>query len=148
MLNFISKPLLVDLLRTFDHKKWLQPKIRYASVRSKSQLITDILKRFTIERNRYLLIFVPKFPHPIHPKITYDLKKKTYLFDGKPLDIPAYSRCRGSCRFVRGPWRVYFDFRTDRRVSEVEPCTHTTSDSSRIFPAQDTDAAADCPAQT
>ena len=148
MLNLISKPLLVDLLRTFDHKKWLQPKIRYASVRSKSQLITDIMKRFEINRKRNLLTFVPKFPHPIHPKITYDLKKKTYLFDGKALDIPNFSRAKGSCRFLPGPWRVFFDFRRDRLMTAEEQCTRTASDSNRIFPRRDTGVSADCPKQS
>ena len=144
MLNLISKPLIVDLLRTFDHKKWLQPKIRYASVRSKSQLITDILKRFEITKNRNILSFCAKFPHPIHPKITYDLKKKTYLFDDKQLDIPDYSRTKGHCRFVRGPWRVFFDFRNDRLMSKAELCKHTISDSSQIFPKPNIGVSGDC----
>ena len=148
MLNLISKPLLVDLLRTFDHKKWLQPKIRYASVRSKSQLITDITRRFNITRNRHLLTFVPKFPHPIHPRITYDLKKKTYLFDDKPLDIPNYSRTKDTCRFLPGPWRVFFDFRRDRLMTKEEQCKHKDSDSIRIFPEPNTGVVGDCPAQT
>ena len=144
MLTLISKPLLVDLLRTFDHKKWLQPKIRYASVRSKNQLIKDLMNRFEITRKRNLLTFVPKFPHPIHPKITYDLKRKTYLFDGKALDIPNFSRAKGSCRFLPGPWRVFFDFRHDRLMTEEEQCTRTASGSNRIFPVRDTGASAGC----
>ena len=147
MLNLISKPLLVDLLRTFDHKKWLQPKIRYASVRSKSQLITDILKRFEITKNRNILSFCPKFPHPIHPKITYDLKKKTYLFDDKPLNIPDYSRTKGYCRFVYGPWKVFFDGRHDRLIPKAEQCKHKVSGSSRIFPKPNIGVSASCQVQ-
>ena len=141
MLNLISKPLLVDLLRTFDHKRWLQPKIRYASVRSKSQLITDIIKRFDIERKRNILTFVPKFPHPIHPRITYDLRKKTYLFDEKALDIPNFSRAKGNCQFLPGPWRVFF---SDRLLTKEERDIHRASDSSRIFPKPNIDASAGC----
>ncbi len=144
MLNLISKPLLVDLLRTFDHKRWLQPKIRYASVRSKSQLITDIMKRFDIERKRNILTFVPKFPHPIHPMITYDLRKKTYLFDEKALDIPNFSRAKGNCQFLPGPWRVFFDFRSDRLLTKEERDIHRASDSNRIFPRPSIDASAGC----
>ena len=38
----ISKPHIVDLLRVFDRKRWIQPRIRYASVRSKPELIKDL----------------------------------------------------------------------------------------------------------
>ena len=40
----ISKPHLVDLLRVFDKRKWFVPRIRYASVRSKPELIKDMQK--------------------------------------------------------------------------------------------------------
>ena len=35
----ISKPQIVDLLRVFDLRRLVQPRIRYASVRSKPELI-------------------------------------------------------------------------------------------------------------
>ena len=44
MIRDICKPLIVDLLRTFDKNRWMSPKIRYASVRSKDQLIKDLMK--------------------------------------------------------------------------------------------------------
>ena len=50
MINVISKPLIVDLLRTFDKNKWLSPKIRYASVRSKGELIEDLRRHFRDRR--------------------------------------------------------------------------------------------------
>ncbi len=42
----ISKPHLVDLLRIFDKRRWLHPRILYASVRSKPELIADLKKIF------------------------------------------------------------------------------------------------------
>ena len=42
-LNKISKPHIVDLLRIFDKRKTISPRIRYASVRSKPELIKDAL---------------------------------------------------------------------------------------------------------
>ena len=42
----ISKPHIVDLLRIFDRRRWFIPRIRYASVRSKPELIKDLKKYF------------------------------------------------------------------------------------------------------
>ena len=51
----ISKPHLVDLLRFFDKKRIFSPRIRYASVRSKPELIKDLKKYFfTYERGDVL----------------------------------------------------------------------------------------------
>ena len=37
----ISKPHIVSFLRMVDRHKWIRPRIRFASVRSKPELITD-----------------------------------------------------------------------------------------------------------
>jgi len=51
----ISKPHIVDLLRIFDRRRWFVPRIRYASVRSKPELIKDLAKYFfTYERDDVL----------------------------------------------------------------------------------------------
>ena len=45
-MNAISKPHLVDLLRIFDKRRYITPRIRYASVRSKPELIRDLERHF------------------------------------------------------------------------------------------------------
>ena len=44
----ISKPHIVDLLRYFDRNRLFSPRIRYASVRSKPELIADIKSGFLV----------------------------------------------------------------------------------------------------
>ena len=39
----------MDLLRIFDKHKWIRPRIRYASVRSKPELIADLEANPAIE---------------------------------------------------------------------------------------------------
>ena len=69
MIRDICKPLIVDLLRTFDKNRWLSPKIRYASVRSKDQLIKDLTKHFKFQKRKHILTFVPIHQQPRHPVI-------------------------------------------------------------------------------
>ena len=94
----ISKPHIVDLLRVFDRKRWIQPRIRYASVRSKPELIKDILKYFfTYERDDTLHIRVRGSSEATlsHiPAISYNFSKKEYLFDSLPFDVQSESRKR------------------------------------------------------
>ena len=92
----ISKPHIVDLLRVFDRKRWIQPRIRYASVRSKPELIKDLQKYFyTYERGDILHI---KLRGAVEatlshiPEICYDFSKKVYLFDSRPFDVQSESR--------------------------------------------------------
>ena len=42
-MNQISKPHIVDLLRIFDKNRMISPRIRYASVRSKPELLKDLI---------------------------------------------------------------------------------------------------------
>ena len=91
----ISKPHIVDLLRIFDRKKWIRPRIRYAS-RSKPELIKDIKKYFFMYGRDDVLHLKPRNACEkslCHiPLISYDFSKKRYLFDGKACDVPAESR--------------------------------------------------------
>ena len=91
----ISKPHLVDLLRFFDKKRIFSPRIRYASVRSKPELIRDLLIHFWayIEAPGHLLTFGARRSLPL-PKIQYDLKARRFLFDGQYYDVPKQSRER------------------------------------------------------
>ena len=88
----ISKPHLVDLLRIFDKRRYLTPRIRYASVRSKPVLIKDLNARFfTYERGS--LLHIKKRSAVSHvPDIVYDFEKRLYLFDGVPVNVSAESR--------------------------------------------------------
>ena len=89
----ISKPHIVDLLRYFDRKKLFSPRIRYASVRSKPELIADISQHFAVFHHTGRLHFHLKVPSSHHvPTIQYDLKERHYLFDGDYYDIPRESR--------------------------------------------------------
>ena len=91
MLNKISKPHLVDFLRMSDHKRWLMPRIRYASVRSKPELIQDLQGHFRVELKGQRLLFEPLRARNL-PAIFYCLKRRKYHLDGSPVDIPRMSR--------------------------------------------------------
>jgi len=90
----ISKPELVDFLRISDRKRWCFPRIRYASIRSKPMLLQDMRRHFR-ERwaGKQLLSLVPRNSLLTHvPRIEYNFAKKTFLFDGRHIDVPRASR--------------------------------------------------------
>ena len=87
----ISKPHLVDLLRYFDKNRIFSPRIRYASVRSKPELIRDLKIHFFAYPMGPLLVFQARKQLRL-PSITYDLKNRRFLFDGAFYDIPKVSR--------------------------------------------------------
>ncbi len=93
MLNKISKPHLVDFLRMSDHHRWLMPRIRYASVRSKPELIQDLQSHFRVRLRAGLLLFEPLRARNL-PEIAYCLKTRKYHLDGAPADIPRMSRTK------------------------------------------------------
>ena len=80
----ISKPDLVDFLRISDHRRWLFPRIRYASIRSKPELLLDLRKHFAEKLGKNVLEFLPRNPkvRARLPQIQYDFRAKTFLFDG------------------------------------------------------------------
>ena len=146
MINVISKPLIVDLLRTFDKNKWLSPKIRYASVRSKSDLIKDLKRHFTFEQHKKLIRFLPKACKPRHPVIEFDLRTRLYSFDGRPLDVPEVSREVPPFEFRHGNFVLFFDQRDTfpTQASEGVHATQTESAFFRASPAPGTRAPSDC----
>ncbi len=95
MLNKISKPHIVDLLRISDRRRWLSPRIRYASVRSKPELIADIRRHFTVVTEGKRLRFFPISARGL-PEIEYDLEKRKYYLDGHETDVPRISRVKPS----------------------------------------------------
>ena len=94
----ISKPHIVDLLRVFDRRRLVLPRIRYASVRSKPELIKDLKQYFFTYEVGNLLIFklracaLPSL-RPL-PQIAYDIEKRRYLCDGVHFDVQSESRKR------------------------------------------------------
>ena len=93
IVGLISKPHLVDLLRIFDKNKWIIPRIRYASVRSKPELIADITTHFNVQQTKAeVLMFFPKRDLPGVPKIAYDLPTRKYLLNDLVVDVPKESR--------------------------------------------------------
>ena len=51
-MNQISKPHIVDLIRIFDKNRYINPRIRYASVRSKPELLNDLRMHFRVSCRR------------------------------------------------------------------------------------------------
>ena len=103
----ISKPHLVDLLRIFDQKRWIHPRIRYASVRSKGELLEDLGRHFGTFKQNGRVVFVPKAQKNI-PKIEYDLKRRVFLLEGGAQDFPRESRLKPKFSIVRGPVGLTF----------------------------------------
>ena len=107
MLTRISKPHLVDLLRIADRNKWLNPRIRYASVRSKPELIHDLHVHFKIVMEDTRLLFRPRRARNL-PRLEYDLERKAYLLDGQEADVPKISREKPLFRLSRVPVTLTF----------------------------------------
>ena len=117
----ISKPHMVDLLRVFDKKRWITPRIRYASVRSKPELIADLKKVFftSVTRHepnliRFLLRDALKKSHSHLPLISYDLLERTFLFDGNPVDVPVESRKKILFSISHVPQTLVFSLSTNQ----------------------------------
>ena len=106
----ISKPHLVDLLRTFDRQRWICPRIRYASVRSKGELIQDLRRHFVDRREGDLILFAARVPLGMRiPEIRYDLAQRQFRIAGSLVDLPRQSRKPAECLIERR--RVTIDFR-------------------------------------
>ena len=108
-LNKISKPHIVDLLRIFDKRKTISPRIRYASVRSKPELIKDLVKHFDCTESDDIVYFEPLCPTMDAPKIKYDLGTRTYIFNGAPVDVPKESREQPEFQIFHGPFLLNFE---------------------------------------
>ena len=119
----ISKPHLVDLLRIFDQKKWIHPRIRYASVRSKGELIKDLkfhVKPFVWQDR---IVFVPRRKRELAdlPKIEYDMKVRGFLLDDVPQDFPRASRERPRFAVRKGPVTLTFEGWSGPPATQTEP---------------------------
>ena len=120
----ISKPHIVSFLRMVDRHKWLRPRIRFASVRSKPELIADIMRAFRLDWvTPHLLHLDPRTRSYRGPRVEYDLLGRRYLLDGKPRDFPRESRCLPQFDIERG--RFHLDFADFRLVppERAQPAT-------------------------
>ena len=99
----ISKPHIVEFLRMCDRKHWLHPRIRYASIRSKPQLLADLKKHYRARRKGKLLLFRPTHHLPLVPRISYNFEKKQFLYDGKPIALPTRGQEPTRFHIVREP---------------------------------------------
>ena len=109
-MNQISKPHIVDLLRIFDKNRMISPRIRYASVRSKPELLKDLAHHFDTCQVGNQIVFKPRKQHHFRgvPTIHYDLKEKQFFFDGKGVNVPEQSRARPVLHVRKGPVTVTF----------------------------------------
>ena len=107
-MNSISKPHLVDLLRIFDKQRMFTPRIRYASVRSKPELLQDLATHFTAIKKNDIILFEPVRSVPGLPSIQYHLKRKKFYFDSQSVDVPTESRKRPTFAILKGPVRLTF----------------------------------------
>ena len=83
-MNQISKPHIVDLLRIFDKNRYINPRIRYASVRSKPELLNDLKMHFRVrvvdEKKKRFIHLDPVIVIPRLPKIFYSVPGEEVLF--------------------------------------------------------------------
>ena len=107
-MNSISKPHLVDLLRIFDKQRMFTPRIRYASVRSKPELLQDLASHFTAIKKNDIIQFEPVRSVPGLPLIQYHLKRKKFYFDSQSVDVPTESRKRPLFQVIQGPIELTF----------------------------------------
>ena len=132
----ISKPHIVDLLRIFDKNRWIIPRIRYASVRSKPELIADLSEHFLTEITPGgTLLFLPFGRLYGVPRIEYDLENRRYILDGEVVDVPKRSRQKLMFRISHEPVTLTFhEFAPDPppqpgdSASSSPLSTHTASD--------------------
>ncbi len=108
-MNKISKPHIVDFLRLADQYKWFSPRIRYASVRSKPELIADLRNRFVEVLEDSLIHFHPKGLNSCLPVIAYCLERRKFLLDGTPVNVPKVSRDRPGFSIARREVTLYFE---------------------------------------
>lgn len=136
-MNRISKPRIVDFLRLCDKNKWVHPRIRFASVRSKPELIRDILAHFIISESNNLICIMTQTPNRRVPVIFYDLSEKKYMIDGQYREFTKESRQRPTFEIRRQATTISFE---SFRLSSDSHAKRTISDVSSLFREPGTDA--------
>ena len=141
----ISKPHVVEFLRLCDRNHWLHPRIRYASIRSKPQLLADVKKHFRARRRGSRLLFLPIRRLPAVPKISYDFEQKQFLYGGKPIALPIRNLEQTRFHIVRGPVTVTFPQQTGSPPEEeADSSTQIDAEFSAMSRTRDTDFLPGC----
>ena len=97
----ISKPAIVNFLRLCDRKRWCQPRIRYASIRSKAELCSDLIEYFEFTMKDKVITIRPHKKIRGFPEIQYDLKRRSFLVDGHVHNFAKVSRQKPTFRLER-----------------------------------------------
>ena len=149
-MNAISKPHIVDLLRIFDKRRMVTPRIRYASVRSKPELISDLSRHFVACKLKDVIQFKTTTSYLKLPEIRYHLKLKKYTFDGVLVDVPRESREPIKFEIRRGPVVISFhEFAPLVAPDQSGPPSKDTSTvSSQASQEPDTGNLSDCSSQS
>ena len=133
----ISKPRIVDFLRTCDKHNWVYPRIRFASVRSKPELIEDIETHFIVSREGNFISIKPRrFARRI-PAIQYDLEVRKFLLDGDYRELQKESRQKPSFSIRREDVKIHFG---SFHMCVNANATQTGAVSSSLFQALSTGA--------
>ena len=104
----ISKPRIVDFLRTCDKHNWVYPRIRFASVRSKPELIEDINQHFAVCREGNFISIKPRLFARRIPAIQYDLEMRKFLLDGEYREFQKESRMKPCFSIHRADVTIQF----------------------------------------
>ena len=145
-MNGISKPHLVDLLRIFDKRRYISPRIRYASVRSKPELIRDLCRHFEVIPEKGVIRLQPIKTLCEVPVIRYHLKEKHYTFDGDPVDVPRQSREKIRFQISHVPVTIHWPVLAPSQSGP--PSIRRDSVSSRGSPRPDTDTLSESSSQS
>ena len=105
----ISKPRIVDFLRTCDKHNWVFPRIRFASVRSKPELIEDIEHNFIVSREGNFVSIVPRRKSHRIPAIQFDLSLKKFLLNGEYHEFRKESREKPKFQIRHSPRTIVFE---------------------------------------
>ena len=134
----ISKPRIVDFLRTCDKHNWVFPRIRFASVRSKPELIEDIEHNFVVNREGNFVSIVPRRKSHRIPAIQFDLSVKKFLLNGEYHEFRKESREKPQFRILHSPQTIVFE---SFRESTASQSTKTAAGTLSPFLAQGTGGA-------
>ena len=127
-MNRISKPRIVDFLRLCDRHKWVHPRIRFASVRSKPELIADIHDHFEISCTDHIVCITPKYRNRHAPVICYDLEERKYMVDGVYREFQKESRERPQFQIRHCPTTIRFgSFLVSKNVSATQTASVVSS---------------------
>lgn len=111
-LKYVTKPILINLLRYFDKNKILFPhRICYSSFRSKRDMLADFEKYYSLEDtlDSYTFIRKPSFRYLVAPELFHFCKKRFVFVDHYqvPLDLTKRPEVP-NFRFERGSYTLEF----------------------------------------